>query len=275
MTLLEEWITDLIAENYVYSLYRFQGTNSYKKFFYNGKNLMYDISDSYTYLSKSKEHHEYFVKRRIDQMVLQETGYNPKKGIIYRYCPELPDIKQKFANINSQEIKTEAISFHIMNSSYKLIEDNSFYCDNTGRILKEIENTPERIDTKKFGGGYGLNQDWLRFFFLSTICTDYTPINKEDIIDYLNQLTYITNDQATVKDDHKKRFYLSSSLESPFTKYELIETLENIVLTKSLLPSSELAKEPKKTIKTFVKKYEQSREKALYQLDLLMKNKYQ
>lgn len=275
MTLIEEWITDLIAENYVQSFYRFQGGNSYRKFSYNDKKLTYDTSDKYTYLSKGKKHHEYFVRRRINQMVLEYAGYNPKKGMIYRYCPELPDIKQKFEEINEEEFNLEVISFHFIREAFKLIQNNSFICDNTGRITKEIENIPERIDPKKYDGGYGLNKDWLRLFYLSTICTDYTPINKEDIMNYLNQLAYTTNAKAKVTDNYKKRFFLSDNIESPFTKYELIETLENIVLTRTLLPDSELAKEPKKTIKTFVKKYEATREKALYQLDLLMKNKYQ
>lgn len=70
-----------------------------------------------------------------------------------------------------------------------------------------------------------------------------------------------------MQNEDKTRLFLSQNLESSFVKYEIIDTLENIVETGSLRPNSMLATKPQKTIKTFVKLYEKKRKESLKLLD--------
>ena len=93
------------------------------------------------------------------------------------------------------------------------------------------------------------------------------PVHKDDIELYLQKLSYRLSSDVDVQNEKNKRAFLSQNLESSFIKYEIIDTLEHIIETNTVRPNSLLAKEPKKTIKTFVKTYEKKRKRALRLLD--------
>ncbi len=251
MTILDEWKEKMIEDKSLHTFYRVQGGLSYEKFTIEGKEIVYNSKERYTYFSENSKHHHYYKAKRIDQLLLrnddpmQKRDYLATKSL-YIYRDKLPRIKESLENLSSNQINIKCFSFHFLEDTYKLIKENSVYY-----TKKIIDNTPRRVDIKVNGGGYGLNEEWLRLFSLSTFITEIIPITKADIEDYLSQLSYLLSSEIEIGNEDRRKTFISKNLSSPFTKYELMDTLENIVEKGLIAPNSTLEKNPKQTIKTF------------------------
>ncbi len=269
MALLESWKDTLETEKKLHTFYRFQGGHSFNTFAYNEQEVQYQNPNRYTYFSAGKKHHEYYTQKRVNQALIHLLDHTLPSNFLSHHNPkqmqEIPRLLTSLQNMEGINIHLVCFSFHFFEETFKLIWQNS-YLDHTTK--KEITNCPERVDSRIKGGGYGLNQDWLHLFYLSTFLTSVTPIEKQTLEKYLTDLTFSQNALLELK--QKQRFYLSPKFLSPYTKYELADTLENIVETKTYNPNSPLAKEPKKTIKTFIKKYEETRNDAIIKLDEIL-----
>ena len=80
-------------------------------------------------------------------------------------------------------------------------------------------------------------------------------VNKKDNIDFL------------LNNSNNYNYHINPNIFSTFNKYQVIEALEEIIEKSLLLEDSLLAKQPQKTIKEVVSKYEKGREKVLSSLD--------
>lgn len=274
MTILEEWKEKMIEDKTFHTFYRVQGGLSYEKFSLNEKAVVYNSKEKYTYFSESREHHQYYKTKRIDQLVLRNDNPMQKRDYLatnslYVYRYQLPRIKENFKSMEANRVNIKCFSFYFLEDAFQLIKENSVYY-----MKRIVDNIPRRVDIKVNGGGYGLNDEWLRLFYLSTFMTEIISIEKEDIEIYLSKLSYLLSSEIEIGNEQKRRMIISSHLSSPFTKYELMDTLENIVEKGLTTPNSTLQKRPRQVIKTFVKSYENKREEAKRWLDNRMNKKY-
>ncbi len=275
MSLYDEVITSVKEERITTDFYRFQGANSFDYFDIKNSTFLNDSRNSYVYLSHSIDHHKYFTLKRIRQllnsMVLQEEGLQVS-------CKYLRD-NNSYSNIqhlilNSDKLQSlYSVRLICDRNAIMLMKENSFY-----QYEKDKGRPIERVDRKVYGGGFGVAAEWTTLLECLTYFNGYHRIDKNSIITLLSNMR--KTGKVTCKDNISfifsnpayYRFELSPKLESDFTKYDIMESLEQICENGTYSPTSSLGENPSKTIKQVVEDYEQGREKVLTLLDKHYKN---
>ena len=138
----------------------------------------------------------------------------------------------------------------------------------------------ERVDRRKYGGGYGLPKEWLELLNHLTIMTLDNSLSAYDILDYLHLMRKVSKPFAPKKDvvpfidDSKFTYSLNDQFLSSFNKYEIVADLERILDLDLVLSDSDLAKYPKETISSIITFYQSLREKVLRELEIAYKKNY-
>lgn len=269
MTLYEELYYQLVN---LPKFYRFEGFKTLKNYNFNSEENILTNSGRYIYFSPSLEHHNYYIAKRIKQFVEEEilkekrcltdvfTMLNPKKfEYIVRKVEEYP-LKEKQTSI---EITTSPLLRQLFLHNSII----SFRKENHHAFI-------ERVDLKKYNGGYGLRDEWLEVFNILTYFYGYQRINKSDIIDYLYALRemYINpictfNPNKKFLENRKFSIKLNKKWIENFTKYEFMNNLY-IIMEKGLyLPNSYLGIYGEKGIKKIMQAYSLERENILALLE--------
>lgn len=259
------------------SFYRFQGYLSYN-YFDRNKNLIYggeSQETKYIYLSKSLRHHQYYMRKRIIQLInreiLKESSFQltPKTLQNLSYYREiLQYIKnyQEPLNINSIELNFCPVFLN-------LIQGNGIT-----NMMQKRNRKIEIVDYKKNGGGYGFCDDWLRLLNHLTIFYRFRKITLEDIVSIVNKYRMIILYGRTFKSDlsrqTKSNLKVNPSLFNDFAKYDIIEIMERLCESTLIEPSSPFGKTPTNMIKDTIKEFETSRTLVKNKLEAYYLEKY-
>ena len=270
MSLYGKVIDDIRKENVSTDLFRFQGGKSFEHFDIKTSTFLDVSRDSYVYLSKSLDHHKYFTIKRIKQLLNRVVLYEKKLQITRKHLQDITNYRTiKNAILNSDKIQNlYSVQLICDRNTITLLKENCF-----SNRKKPNETAVEKVDSTYYGGGYGITSDWKELFECLTFFNGYHRIDREDIISLVANMRRMNRingkDDIDINPENPEyyRFSLSPRLESNFTKYAIMDSLEKICDDKSYSPNGTLAKHPSKTIKTIVEDYEKRREKILALID--------
>ena len=270
MTLYRHAIYELNHDNIVKEMYRFQGANSYEHFNIRTSRYNTDTEESFLYFSKSIDHHEYFTIKRIRQLlnkVLEEESE-------YRVTTKDLINQDSFTSIKNIVINTPkledlySIKLVVNRNIDQLLKENSFKQEEKRKV-----GSVEKVDRRVYGGGYGLTKEWKELLYYLTYFTSFHTIDRKDIVKLLTNMRRTgrinrkDNIDFLVKDPENYKFNLSEPIQSDFTKYQIINCLEEILEKGTFSEESELGINPNKTIRTVVDDYERGKEKVLTLFD--------
>ena len=255
--------TDLL--NYLTSddtniLYRFQGGNSLP--ILEGCGIERKRQEKYIYFSKNIEHHKYFIFKRIRQLLLKLDSFSNFNKI----PPNV--LEQLFMDIvNSNDFKhLESIKVLISQPFVELINTNCLYSKIKSKGLKVVE----KVDTRIYDGGYGIAEEWLELLQVLTILTSFNRITTSQIqqmIKLKRQKNIRNNDCISHMLLNSGKITLNHNFFSEFSKYRVMERLENIVDAKLYKEGSLLDKQPSLVIKDAMKNYETTKQRVLTDLE--------
>ena len=260
----------LNRDGYTKEVYRFQGAKTKSKF-----SVCDEVSRDYIYFSTSLEHHEYFTVKRLKQMLNEQLMH--EYGIIFSNKTlhgtyTYPAIKNFV--LNSDSIKS-LYSFRLITCRAfdGLIKDNYQYNMSKQKNSRCIE----RVDRRVYGGGYGVADEWKQLMVYLTYFSAQHKISREELLELIRNMAMSgkisnkNNIEFILGADSKYMYEINPHMESVFNKYNIINTLEAILEKGLFEQTSELARNPHRTIREVVDEYEKGREKTL---ELLGKRKY-
>ncbi len=244
--------------------YRFEGKNSFSHFDFSNRNFL-DGTDHYIYFSKTEKHHFFYVARRLRQLIekdiLSSTPYSFKKSMIV----DKESFQKMIQLIECAPIDERQISIEFTVSPLfsKLLSHNA-----TSIGEKHSgEQYVERVDVRKFGGGYGICGEWLELFHFFTYFYAYQKINRMDLIHFLyayrNNMIHQSFKASTVPfllDIERRTIEENSGVSSFFRKYELMDLLERILEKKLYLPNSFLGEHQMDGVKQIILEYLKEKE---------------
>lgn len=248
-------------------LYRFQGGNSYPSFNIRGDSCKVDQANHYTYFSKSINHHGYFVSKRLRQIVgkiiLEEKGlvlsnYNLQNNDFYKKVKK-QIMLQKINNL-------ESLRFLVDSEFIELIEQNYEYNDGKTKGIKIIE----RVDRRVYGGGYGIGSEWLNLLNLLTILYAKKEITRDNVIVMLSAVRsgYASKiDSVKFLSSNPNQVIINKAIYSDFTKFKIMQSLEQIVDKGLYKKDSEFGNKPTVMIKKITTGYIKLRDESLRELD--------
>ena len=164
-----------------------------------GKIVLNPDSEQFIYFSKSRNHHAYYMFRKIMKIISDEiekaksSPYFSKLDIpdnfsSYKYFTQinysvLTTVKNLFENYLPPQ-KVELVTLQYLNAFSQLFE----LCA-TNNLKKHFgKNFPEISDTSIYGGAYGINDAWLELLKTCIVCskTCTVPVTKilEDIVSF-------------------------------------------------------------------------------------------
>lgn len=125
----------------------------------------------------------------------------------------------------------------------------------------------ERVDNRQYGGGYGFFGDWLKVFHLFIYMYAYQRVTKEDLIEYLYAFrqreinpNFHISTVSFLADPNKRVVTLNENLQNDFSKYELMNALQNILKKELYFPNSYLGLNGEESVKKIMQDYTRERE---------------
>lgn len=251
-------------------LYKFQGGNSYSSFNIQGDTCKIECLNNYTYLSKSMDHHKYFVSKRLRQfigkMVFDEKGLvlNNKNLADNEFYKK---VRKDIANSDKVH-NLESLRFLIDSNFIKLVEQNYEYNSDKTKGSRIIE----RVDRRVYGGGYGINKEWLSLFNSLTILYSKKEITRDNLIFILKALR--TGSKSKIEGtsfltEPVNQIIINKDIYSNFTKFKIMEQLEKILDSGLYNKDSDFGKKPTAMIKKITSNYISLRNQSLRQLEKL------
>lgn len=259
---------NILSDEDVKVLYRFQGGNSYPSFEVTGSRVQTNNSTQYVYFSKSYDHHCYFVSKRLKQlvsrMVLENSGqsFNATNLANYEFYKRL----QREISVSPKVDDLNSIRFMIEPSFLGLIESNYEFNHNKSKDSKFIE----RVDRRVYGGGYGLCEEWLKLFNTLTILYSIKAITRNDLLFMLNAMrcgNKTRTESVAFLNEGPRNVIINEELYSSFTKYKIKEEFDEILDKKLYKGDSEFGKNHKVLIKKITDDYLKLRDKVLFTLE--------
>lgn len=268
MTLYEELYYQL---SNLPKYYRYEGLNSYQHFSFNTGELL-ENKENYIYFSINDKHHFYYVSKRLKQLVDEKFLYETKYSITRKTIINSEKFQEIIQKIESEPLEDVPVSIEFCTSFLmkKLLMNN--YVRNTKKSHGDYRI--ERVDVSQRGGGYGFYGEWLEVFQILTLIYSYQEITKEDLIQYVyNYRERIINPNFQISpvsflnNPNKRIIVLNESLQNNFSKYKLMNAIQNILEKKLYLCDSYLGKQGEEGAKKIIQEYSQEREKILALLE--------
>lgn len=270
MRLLQDYTQDLQEKIPVSSLYRIQGIGSFPYISINHHQLVFNCLDNYVYFSRTKSHHSYYSSKKC-RFFLKELGKEAfKQEPIYNFklTSTCEAIRQQ---IKLKKTFPTIYSYQIIISRYfeQLLCENAI----TRKKLANEDGTPELSDRARHGGAYGLKEEWLNLLSSFSAITIENKIEKDEMMSYLEMihkrsLGILSREQLEDLLPMGKSIYaFNGALFSPYSKYGVMESLEQIIEEQKCPQESSLLKSPITSIRTIVTEYETFREQTTKELE--------
>lgn len=255
--------TDILP--YASCLYRFQGGIAPKRIVVEGKNkIIIPNEDAYTYLSKHEDHHKYFAKRKIKQVITRIS--KSEEFDLYNYNNvRYQDYRNLLEDILTYSLEYgsfESIKFFVEPSFINLLEDNYIYPKENVITCKFVN----RVDKTIKEGGYGIADEWQNLFKLLTLGHQVQIISIDEIIFMIKKMNYScrdTNKIMSFLDKNNTQFEINEKILSTFTKCEIKDSMQLIIDRKLYKEGSTLDTNPSLVINQTIENYEIQRIRTL------------
>lgn len=264
MTLYEE-VYDQMSE--LDRFYRFEGYRSFPYFtFEHGGHLT--RNDNYIYFSSGMKHHNYYVTRRMKQLISNEVLHGTGLKLSREFLVDKGSYNEILGMVRnySSTAKLLSIECSVSPMMNELLEDNTVNNHKKGTNDRCVERTDRRI----YGGGYGFCDAWLEVFDLLTYFQSYRRITTANMIEFLqlhrrNILNgkICVNPVSFLSDNSSLVVGINPRLYSDFSKYDLMDSLQTIVDDKLFFRDSLFAANPDEEIRRIVQGYNSEREEIL------------
>lgn len=252
----------------LFSFYRYEGNLSYHYFHPNFKEKAFS-SPSYIYFSQSMRHHHYYVDKRLTQYVNEILIHNNLKMHHFSFN-NLKQFNQLLDFLKTYPMK-DFISIQCHSSP---IMQALLYKNYISNVRKRKEDRRvERCDITKYQGGYGFCGEWLDLFNTLTYFYSYQTITKEDILQFL-----ILKKQYFYKPDYTilptfflevkpRNIKINPSLFNHYEKYELMNSLQQIIENQLFFPTSPFETHSNEIMKQVISQYTRERKRILSLID--------
>lgn len=253
-------------------LYRFQGGNSYPSFNIQGDTCKVGQINHYTYFSKSMEHHKYFVSKRLKQLI-NKMAFDEKGLVISnRNLADNDFYKKVIKDIASSDKVSDlqSLRFLVDSNFIELIEQNYEYNSDKTKGSKIIE----RVDRRISGGGYGIGNEWLSLFNSLTILYYKKDITRDNLITMLKAIRSGYKSKIESVEflmEPTNQIIVNNAIYSDFTKFKIMESLEEILDKGLYKEDSQLGKKPTVMIKKITNDYCKLRDESLREIQKLQK----
>lgn len=246
--------------------YRFEG---FRSFPYHSEYGQLINMFNYIYFSATEEHHMYYVERRIRQLIREEILKDTDIKINTKTLLDPGAFNQIIRCIEDypHEDKLFSIESSVSPIMIELLYKNSV---RNQRKTVEDDRRIERVDSRKYGGGYGFCQEWLTVFNLLTVFNSHRRITTENIIDCLDgyrrnliAVKRIIKPTSFLLDPKNLVINLNPKIYDDFSKYELMDALQKISEYQLYFPDSILATDTNEQIRRIIHEYVCQREHIL------------
>ncbi len=172
MTLYEELYYQLSD---LPKFYRYEGPGSYVHFSFS-KNRILANRNLYVYFSTNMKHHFYYTEKRLKQMIDKEMFYELKYSLSKKNVMNTEKFQEIIKKIENSPIEEKPMSIEFVLSP--LIKQ--LLVNNYVRNSRKEHGTYfiERVDNRRYGGGYGFFGDWLNIFHEFIYCTLIRKLQK-------------------------------------------------------------------------------------------------
>lgn len=258
--------------------YRYEGIKTFKNYDLDNSDSILINLENYIYFSASKQHHFYYVGKRMKQLIERDILYQTKYNLQSKKIINLEIFRDIVARIENYPLDEKQTSIEFTTSPLlkKLFAKNFILNSRKKESIPYIE----RVDINKSGGGYGLCKDWLEVFNILTYIYVGQRITKADLIDYVYNLRQkIINPNLPINitrfllDPKKQSVKINTQLYSDFTKYDLMNALQNILEKELFFPDSYIAQHRSDCIKKIMQEYNLERENILALEDFIYERK--
>lgn len=274
-TLFEELLEANKEDNLVQSIYRFQGGNSIEKINFDQGRFNYSDLDSYVYFSKTFKHHKYFASKRLNQFINEVILKDSDLTISKKSLTDIDSFK-------SLELLLENASWTAGLSSLEFCIHPFFLAllkENTVSSKKKTSQVkvPEKVDGRKYNGGFGLCGEWLELLEYFTFFLKTRELKNDHLLLFLRNLRKSTGnnrlyhkiDNTSFLEGMNYRICFNESLFNPFVKYKIMDCMERICDKGLYLEGSRFENSSKILLKEGLEEYEESRNKCLTKLSRL------
>ena len=248
--------------------YRYEGFGSRPYFQFQGNVQLTNILN-YIYFSKTEKHHQYYVQKRLKQLISQQVLEGTdielnKKSIIDSGV--FTEIERCIENYPFEDTLI-SIEFSLSPIINQLLVKNTI----SSRTKQSEDRRIEKVDQRgRYGGGYGFCEDWLRVFEILTYFYSYHRITTEDMLNFLYmyrrniiERRTIFNPTSFILDPKSRVIKLNDKMYCDFTKYELMDALGKIVEQQLYFPESIFGNNPDEKIRKLIQDYIEEREQLL------------
>lgn len=275
LTLFEEVLESNKKDNLVQSIYRFQGGNSIEKINFDEGRFNYRDPDSYIYFSKTFKHHKYFSSRRLSQFINESVLKGSDLAISKKGLTDALEFKSLEGALENFSFcgGLSSLEFCIHPFFLSLLEENTI---NSRKKISQVK-LPEKVDGRKYSGGFGLCGEWLELLDYFTFFVKTRELKNEHLLLFLRNLRKSVNnskvyhriDNTSFIEGMSYRIYFNESIFNPFGKYKLMDCMERIYEKGLYLEGSRFEKDPRVLLKEGLDVYESSKNKCLVKLSSL------
>lgn len=248
------------TQNKATHFYRFQeNLLSYPCLKLDQKDDVWISKNGYVYFSVYKQHHLYFLRKRMRQMMHQRCMQNIGIPFTHHNILEDKTYDEILNFIRQEEFHAELYCLSIPSFFCQLLKENMI----TNLSEKKGNRLPERVDRNIFGGGIGLTDEWLSLLENLYLFSSKKTLKTKDFVSYLKKLRFSICQKKEFSYpfvEENRLWKMNSSFNSSFTKYELMNLFEQIVLKEKCLKNSSLALDPKETISSYIQNYENTKQ---------------
>lgn len=261
MTLYEEMYYNMANLS---KFYRFEGFSTYSYFSFQESEYLSNVLN-YVYFSRTEKHHDYFVTRRLRQFIFQEILEDSKNCHLKKRLLDSGSFNEILKCIENYSFddKLLSIEFSLSPIMKQLLFKNTI----SNRFKTTNDRRVEKVDYNTYGGGYGFCEEWLKVFNLLTYFYSYRRVTKDNILDFLYAMRRnviegrtIINPVSFLLEPRNKVIKVNNKIYSDFSKYELMDALQNIVDGGLYFENSLFAVDSNEKIRRIIRNYNFERE---------------
>ena len=202
-----------------------------------------DKIDEYKHLfvSKTKEHHEYYINKRVFQYIKRFLFEREKDFIEWKKTGNCEQF-----NLTSPQFLT-FVDLEIPWALYELLEENALSASQKVQHERKYW-MPRIVDEKRLGGGYHLTKRWLKLLNDSLLMVRYQHIGAEEIINNLFDIDSYPIKSCDFTDLKRDGLMIEIPSDLKAHREDIYWDLKWIVKNKAFQKESSLALKPKETI---------------------------
>ena len=241
-----------IKENKI--LYRVQGANLGYPAILLSNTYKIKSQDTHLFVSKSLAHHDYYINKRLKQLIRNILIKNGKLDDLTLYAGNIMEYLYDVL-LETDVESMNLIEFIIPDIMLSLLEENCLLPKQTHRKKPFM---PKRVDITRHEGGFHLTKLWLKLFCDSLVYLKYSNIDTIDIRKFIelhigkNVPKYSQIDYSGLKS--QLRYFVAANPVYSSKQWEAIvlRDLKDIISEGAFIEGTSLDKKTNDTIDYFM-----------------------